>query len=397
VTTNSADAGQGSRGAPRKLLIVDSSTDALLRSLLETSSDIAKAGVECVSVRSAAEALARVEEIDPVMIVIDPACATTSCYECTELGVRAGTSPLVLLVSDDTPAESIEVWNRSGASDCILRPFRVAQVVARLSAVLEQAPASPLELYRRPSIARVLLAGPDDRFQRRLARSLEQSGYQVLACSTIEEVSALSSADMPHLVLLGRGVGSLYAEVRDVLSGVPGAPPVTFAWLHRADLAAAPSAANPGEPWFEQDGFTVEDVLFKVQAHFRRTLDNLRVHERVPFFCPVEVREIGATDPSWSSCYSYDLSPGGIFLKTLVPPRLRASVELKIHLTTMRLTIDGTGVVAWSNPYKKRRAWSYPVGAGIQFLGMSPKRLGQLREICEEASRFMPPEDLLAQ
>jgi uncharacterized protein (TIGR02266 family) len=135
-----------------------------------------------------------------------------------------------------------------------------------------------------------------------------------------------------------------------------------------------------------------EHVVQKANAWFSRVSNALQPEARVPFFCPVEYREAGNLFGDWNSCYSYDLSPGGIFLRTLVPARPGAAVELKIHLTTHRTELRGSGVVAWANTYAQRKAFSHPVGMGVQFLGMSPKGLSLLRELCgvDPTSRDKP-------
>ena len=127
---------------------------------------------------------------------------------------------------------------------------------------------------------------------------------------------------------------------------------------------------------------TLDDCDILARSHdilLQRNLLALLVDERVPFVCPVEFREVGSF--SWSSCFSSALSPGALFVRTLVPARPGAALELRIHLPTTRGVLEGPGIVSWSNPYVPHRVASYPLGMGIQFLGMSPRRLMQLREL----------------
>ncbi len=371
-------------GAVRKrLLIVDASTDPMLASLLSTAPEIARTGVECVAVRTAAEALAAVEKAEPVMIVLDPAVFSTSSGEFTRLRALAPSASLVLLANGDTHAENIETCYRAGADDCILRPFRAAHIATRLAAIVEKPGPDGEAKKRAGSGNRVLLVCMDKPCCRRLETFLELSGYHVLARPPEQaSLTRLLETERPELVLLSpEGLGAA-AWIRAAVGQNGRTPPPPLVALRRPEGGARPGV----ETWFDGDTLALEQVVARVHAFFRHGSDHLRVPNRVPFFCPVELREIGEREAKWTSCYSYDLSPGGLFVKTLVPPRPRASVELKIYLTTARQVIEGTGVVAWSNVYSRRHAWSYPVGAGIQFLGMSPKRLAQLRELCAELS-----------
>jgi Tfp pilus assembly protein PilZ len=140
-----------------------------------------------------------------------------------------------------------------------------------------------------------------------------------------------------------------------------------------------PPLPVPGLEWLSVRGLSSRSLLSRINGLLLRHRESLHVEERVSFVCPVEFRQVGAT--SWSSCYSSALSPGALFVRTLVPARTGAALELRIHLPTTREVIEGPGLVAWSNPYSPRRLSSYPLGMGIQFLGANPGRLMLLREL----------------
>lgn len=248
----------------RKLLLIDPSTEALLRSLLQTSGELARAGVECVSVRTGAEAMRAAEILWPILIVVDPRALEPFNMDCGALKARASGAPVVLLASAETHAEHLEACFRSGADDCVMRPFRISQIASRLAAITAGTSTPPVATEAHPPLS------------------------------------------------LGGGV---------------------------------------------------------------------------PFFCPVDLREIGAHGAEWSSAFSYSLSRHGLFVRTLVPPRPRASVEVKIHLTTTREVIEGTTVVRSAYPFRADPIGRRPAGAELQFLGMTPGRLARLREISDELAR----------
>jgi uncharacterized protein (TIGR02266 family) len=110
---------------------------------------------------------------------------------------------------------------------------------------------------------------------------------------------------------------------------------------------------------------------------------SLRAEARRPFCCPVEFGEGGPRPGEWLSGYSSALSPGGVFIRTLVPARPGSTVGLRILLPTSREQLEAHGVVAWANPFAPRGALAYPYGMGVRFLGMGPPRLMHLRQLCQ--------------
>lgn len=302
-------------------------------------------------------------------------------------------APLVLLASPGSSPELIEASWKAGLDDCVVRPLLPGQVQARMDAVRGRNPeARTATLRARKAPGRVLVLGDDGPFQRQLTVVLQHVGCHVsdpLPASNGSE--SHSGGEPPDLVLL----------VTDILT------PLGMEHVARTLKAARrtdPTGALPllvisrrGAP---QDAFgagsgihvldravPVEAIVKRVNEILGRPQEYLRAHERVSFFCPVEFREAGglAAGP-WSSGFSFDVTSGGIFIKSLVPLRAGAAVELKIRLTTTREELPVTGVVAWANHYFPRRVRTYPVGMGVQFLGAVSRKLAQLIELCRAGS-----------
>ncbi len=102
----------------------------------------------------------------------------------------------------------------------------------------------------------------------------------------------------------------------------------------------------------------------------------LRAEEAVPFYAPVEFRERGSTYPGpWATGMAYELSPGGLFVQTLLPLRPRVATELRIHLTGVREEVTATGVIAWAHRWGSGQR----AGMAVQLLGVpESKSLGLL-------------------
>ncbi|HYO59535.1 response regulator [Archangium sp.] len=361
-----------------KVLLVDQAKElrlyltALLRAV----------GCGVVSVDNLLAARAELGRFRPLMVVVDwrvlptdgsPGCAALRGHP------RNGDVPILVVVGDVTPAEPLEGCVQGGAEDCMLGPVRVTELRARIDALREKVPCPAPGLMSRRTPRTVLLVGEEPGTHGGLGAGLEACGHHLLYAPTAERAQALVAeyAEPIHLLLTRTPVTSA-EEMRRVERLRTGSR------LERAhavvvtdgDVTEVPM---PGQVWLSTRTLAPGHLLAHINGLMRCNLSTLRVDERVPFVCPVEFREVGGL--SWSSCYSSALSPGALFVRTLVPARPGAVLELRIHLPTTREVLEGQGLVAWSNPYTPRRTASYPLGMGIQFLGMSPRPLMQLREL----------------
>ena len=292
--------------------------------------------------------------------------------------------PVLIFARGDTSAEVVESLWRAGADDLIMKPVRMRQVSARLAAI---AAAATVPKVERRNMRVLLFLTPDETMRREYGPLLELEGFQ-LTYATADEVGLASispTARFDCLAIAGRGASHEVATVRARLTA------------RRLDLAAVPTVlisasppVAPAEPahvkWLKSAVGSPETAVAALNSLLKRSSTTLQAHARVPFFCLVEFRDTAAPCEPWSASFSFDLSPMGIFLKTLLPARPGTTIEFKIHLTTTREEMLGTGVVAWANTFADRKAFACPVGMGVQFLGMSPKPLSKLREICRIAS-----------
>ncbi|WP_338863101.1 PilZ domain-containing protein [Myxococcus stipitatus] len=279
--------------------------------------------------------------------------------------VGAAGAPMALVAEPHTPAEVLEAADAEGVEDCLMTPVSEAAVRSRLSALMGA--QSLLSASERYSPRVVLLAGAAGaRTWTGLGSLLEACGHQLLYSATVEGAAARveEHGAPPHLLIVaGDGSwGGVWARAstaaRSLLEGVPSLV-VTAAECARAAT-----------------------LLPRIHALLGREGTSLRVDERVPFSCPVEFGEAGPRGLSWTSGVSFALSPGGLFVRTLVPARPGAAVTLRIHLPTTGEHLESPGVVAWANPWASREGLSCPVGMGVRFLGMGPPRLMHLRQLC---------------
>jgi uncharacterized protein (TIGR02266 family) len=362
----------------RRVLVVDATRE--LR--LHLTPLLRAAGCEVVSVDSLLAARVELGRFRPMMVLVDwrslppdggPGCAVMRAHP------HNGDVPILIVVGENTPAELLESCVRSGAEDCVLGPVRVAELQARIDVLRDRSSWPSPRLLERHAPRTVLMVGETPGTHEGLGAHLEACGHHLLYAPSFEHATALAleHGQPVHLLLVRTAVTSAEEMLRVERLR-------TEARLGRVPTVVV-SSGEPnevqsfGQVWLSTRSLAPRHLVSRINGQLQRNLLALLVDERVPFVCPVEFREVGSF--SWSSCFSSALSPGALFVRTLVPARPGAALDLRIHLPTTREVLEGPGLVAWANPYAPSRTASYPLGMGIQFLGMSPRRLMQLREL----------------
>jgi uncharacterized protein (TIGR02266 family) len=340
-------------------------------------------GCECVTATSVSAALGHLDRVRPLMTLVDARIFDTYPGEDPLGALRKHPAhrraPLVLLADTATPTELFESAWRGNAADCLLRPVPLPQVQDRVAALSAETVAP-----ERRAARVVLVVDEDPYFRELLERILSLSGYRLLLAGSENEALVRASAfrgQVDAVVLRGSHGLSDSAELERLyrvasLSAARGLLLVPTG-------SVAPGCLRAGVELMDLEPSTPQKVHERLERMLQRNWKDLGVAEAVPFFCPVQYRELGQA--TWRSCYSQDVSRGGIFLRTLVPARVGAALELRIFLTTTGEVLEGSGVVSWANPWLPDSGLVAPPGMGLQFLGMSPKRLGRLREICGAA------------
>lgn len=369
-----------------KVLLIDGSATAEV----ETLRPILDAGAECQQVQSVEAAVVALKTTQVGVVFINAASLSVDERKVLASLVmlrQLARVPIVVIASEGTSAEVVESLWRAGADDLLLRPVRMRQVKVRLEAIHAAATVPKPE---RRNMRVCLFMTSEEPMRRSVGLLLEHEGFQ-LVCPSADELglAGLSAAAQFDCVVISaltsdREVAGLHSRLLARRPELASVPTVLIA----SEVPAPAPGAEPRLAWLGQKLFAPEMVVRALHEFMRRSTSALQAHTRVPFFCPVEFRQTPPTSDTWTPGFSFDLSPQGIFLKTLVSARPGTTIEFKIHLTTTGEEMSGTGVVAWANSFADRKAFTCPVGMGVQFLGMSPKPLAKLREICRLSAQL---------
>jgi DNA-binding response OmpR family regulator len=135
---------------------------------------LAREGFEPVVARTAAEALALAEKIDPALVLLDLMLPDGDGRDvCRELRRRSDT-PIIMLTARGTETDRV-VGLELGADDYVVKPFSGPEVIARIRAVLRRRRADVDsaetmifgELQVDPGARRVELAGDEVELSRK--------------------------------------------------------------------------------------------------------------------------------------------------------------------------------------------------------------------------------------
>jgi uncharacterized protein (TIGR02266 family) len=133
--------------------------------------------------------------------------------------------------------------------------------------------------------------------------------------------------------------------------------------------------------------FPIEAIVSRVSSVVQGQVEALRAAERVPFFSQVEFR--AAHTSEFLTGFSYDVSPGGIFVRSLTPLPAGTAVEMRVKITAKTPTPSCFGTVVWANQYRLRTSFSYPVGMGIHFTHLEPEQRAEVQKLVKVGGKLI--------
>ena len=217
--------------------------------------------------------------------------------------------------------------------------------------------------------SRVVLADPDRDRRVHLARALRTLGMALHFTLECSEVPATDDVRLvvAHCALPPDGGPACMLRHRD-------ATKTTVPWIlvgTAADLRQARETldAQPLLHLFDSKSDATQ-VVSVANDLLRATLESQRASVRLPYESGVVFNIPGSWQQVWA--YTFNISLGGLFVRTVAPPPLSATMELEFcpPFSEQRVRLPGT--VVWRQEYTGSRG--YPSGFGIQFRANAPER-----------------------
>ena len=275
--------------------------------------------------------------------------------------------PVIILTPGANPAEVMYCW-RAAADDYLPKPASITQLDVKLAAVR----AAGMRAPPGPRRGRTLLLVDDSRFYRTLVGgALEHEGFEVAYAYDAAEARTLLAtrgAAFDGFVLdvnLPDGSGLQLLEGLRATPALAGRRALLQSAFPQDRTLEAAALRLTGAPLLEKRAVPADVLVRRIVAHFagEHAGADLRAAERAPFFSTVEF-DAGRGEPL--SGFSYDASPGGLFVRTLTPLPTGSPVRLQLRLASQPQPYRAEGTVAWANGFRPAALARAPVGMGVR-------------------------------
>lgn len=310
---------------------------------------------------SAADALEVIDGARPVAIVLD-AAHDHAHQTCLTLRKSPALAPVALLgYSQHLSDLHFEEWLTSGGDDLIPHGD-VNRLTRRLRGL---SPAA--EVRTTHGIA--VVADPDQDHRLLIAHVLRNAGYKITFAASAQQIikeacaedaelvicSTRVASDTPGLVRAARAAGIL-------LPWIISAAPKEMADLRRSvvdlERVAVLDAFGP-----------TENLLFLANDHKRAAGAELRLSERMLFGTTVRFRVAGTESDDVG--YSFNISTGGLYIRTLAPLENGTDTWIELRPPRTERLVRLEGRVAWKRAHGPNDLATVPAGIGIEITGGS--------------------------
>ena len=209
---------------------------------------------------------------------------------------------------------------------------------------------------------RVLMADPDRGRRVNLARSLRKLGMGMHFCLECPDVTLGEDVRLvvAHCALPPEGGAACLKSHRDRLSR-------SIPWIlvgNEEELQAARDKLEhqPLLRLFDID-LDPTQIITVANELLKATLVSQRSSVRLPYATSLVFDIPGSWSQVWG--YTFNLSLGGIFVRTLTPPPLSSEVEMTFCPPMLDEQVKMSGMVVWRQEYLGSKG--YPSGFGVQF------------------------------
>jgi Tfp pilus assembly protein PilZ len=340
----------------RSLILVGAFRDDARRSVQEAASSVGVATVFVDQCEDAPEALAAVAE--PLAVVV-PMDAEGAAHTFAHIRGQARLAQLPILgvadQRDDLAFTELFSW---GGDDLLALG---SPSLARRLRPLAARPAA----RREPKRECALVAGADARWRSVMGRALYQGGFSVRFVAGADDLAQECVAEGVRVVVLADDLAAEGAEGALRAARVRGSQAAWIVVAPPKRMAALHGAISPLGSVSVADGFAPpENVLFLVnELRSRRGVDQ-RASVRVLYGTAVAFRAAGREQDEIG--FSYNVSAGGVYVRTLAP--LDAGQELWLEMwpprSERRVRLAGT--VAWKRAFGPSDGATVPAGFGVK-------------------------------
>jgi len=207
------------------------------------------------------------------------------------------------------------------------------------------------------TLGQAVVASKNEASRRRLGRTLRQVGFEVAYASNLDEVASMANRPQrPTFAVVAGEVPPAGAVAAHGLRNVAkiGQLPVLFLTAEDAELAQQAD---------DQIGDATGKLLWFADEQSKAGFTDRRTSERRLFSSVCSFREVGALQPSYA--VTHNISRGGMYVRTLDPPRPQSMLWVELHAPSSGTPIHLRARAMWQRlPGSARGA--LPPGFGLQ-------------------------------
>jgi Tfp pilus assembly protein PilZ/ActR/RegA family two-component response regulator len=348
----------------RTVFVVGFASDAtaLLEAAATTAGMQGHAIARCEDVRS------ELEDRHPAAIILrlDAPGAGQACTHVRQQA-RLAAVPIFGVVPErnDLAFTELFVWGADDLAALAHDPFARRLRALRPAASLSSDPAAPTPAADARPQPQAIVAGADASWRSVMGRALYNGGFGVRFAASAEGLVDDCARDGVRVVVASDdlppngGLGALEAaRVRSPdLAWVLVAPPKRMAALHEAVIAAGRASVI--------DGFAApENALFVVNELLAARGVDKRATARLLYGTAVAFRAAGRDEDEVG--FAYNVSAGGLYVRTLAPLDAGQEVWLELWPPRSERRVRLAGRVAWKRPFGPVGGSTVPAGFGVQ-------------------------------
>jgi Tfp pilus assembly protein PilZ len=331
--------------------------------------------LELIRVDNPAAMVAALEQRTPLAVLIASGCdGSVEVMAHLRGQVRFASVPVLGVSDDRRDHEFGELYAQGGDDLVACRSMR--SLVARLRLLVERADV-PVVAHGRGS---VVVAGTDAGWRATVGRMIANAGLVPLHVNNAQDaLQCACAADTRFVVarddLPPDGVASAIASCLQRYNATP------WVVVAPAKRAAALRAALEQPHVAVVDALAPPDhLLFTANELGRSQLAERRAAPRLLSGASVAFRPSGDSDDEIG--FSYNVSAGGLYVRTLAPAPMGAEVWLELRAPTMPRWVRLVGHVAWRRAFGPNESATVPPGFGVRLTGGVPGDMDRWIEAC---------------
>jgi CheY-like chemotaxis protein/Tfp pilus assembly protein PilZ len=316
---------------------------------------------------------------DPAAVIL-PMNTPGAAETCTQLRhqTRFASVPVLGVTPQRQDMAFIDLFALGGDD---LVGHRAAEALARrLRPLAARTPAPPTSRVGVAGVA--LVASADARWRSVVGRGLHAGGYSVRFVTEVAELIDESLAENVAVVVVADDVSPEGAVVAAASARARGSKAAWIVVSPPKRMAAAHAAVADLPRTAVVDGYAPpENVLFRANELVARSGPDQRAAQRLLYGTAVSFRGAGRDEDDIG--FSYNVSAGGVYIRTLAPLEPGQEVWLDMWAPRSERRVRLAGIVAWRRVFGGSEKATVPPGFGVKIVDGLAGDLDRWREGCD--------------